>query len=800
MPEGLTSSEGGELLSPGDLFAGRYKVLNRIGAGGSSQVLRVEDTLAGQVIAIKILRRGLANDPSTIAQFRREVAIARQLIHPHVVRIYDIGEHEGLLYIVMEYVDGRSFSDMLADRGRFALADLLPLIAQFAEAVGFVHSHGVLHRDIKPNNILVDRHGMVKLMDFGIARIFHGSGSMGTIVGTPAYMAPEQMAGEPVSQATDVFAAGAMIYELLTGKRPFKGLGVMARMKEKPAPAHTIVPELTEGVSEALARAMEFRPADRHQSINQLVSDLRQNAPRSVVRPTREVTIAEFNVPDEEPAPAKSGRSLADLVSADPPELTSALRLLRRVFERAAAVHAAGQHAVDLAPSRVGIGEDGSIRIEAEGETSAATSTMAVSDPKYSAPESFTEQGLQTAEDRKRRDVYVLGTVALEMLAGRDRFGKQFEREAAEAPMGWMRWHLDPASPAPALSVMRDDVPAALGPALGAMLEKDPTRRPAGFAPVLEAIDAALLRLEATQPQTIRTREFVLPAPADVAPGKSRRWLLAPLAILPLAAAAGAAWWFLPAWRTPAPPPEPPPLTKTQPPPKKDEGKAAATPQDRQDQHRRELMPVDPQLPKSLFFPAGDMILIAPSSDGPTAPYYLDRYEVTNAAYLEFCRATKRRPPAAPDWDADYLKKDNYPVLNVRWDDAAAFAKWAGKRLPTEREWEHAASGIERLRFPWGNGQETNGANLAGVADGHGFASPVGAMFYDLGPFGVADMLGNASEWVADGAPEGFHLMKGSNFTVEAASASLDRKAPAPDKNTNEWLPVGIRCAKDAAQ
>jgi serine/threonine protein kinase len=723
------------------------------------------------------------------------------------VRIYDIGEHEGLLYIVMEYVDGRALSDLLAERGRFPLPELVPLVSQFADALAYVHSHGVLHRDIKPNNILVDRQRFVKLMDFGIARIFHSAGSMGTIVGTPAYMAPEQMAGEPVSQATDVFSAGAMIYELLTGKRPFRGLSVVDRMREQPPPAHTIAKELPAGVSEVLQRCLLYRPTDRYQSIHQLTADLRQFLPQSGVRPTREVALPEIGLQHKEAAPRRPGRTLGDLITNEPPDLPAALRRLRHVLERVARIHADGSHALDLSPDRISIGEDGAVEVDWVHDATAATGTLAAANAQYNAPEAFKEQGLLSPRDRKLRDVYVLGMVAHEVLLGRQLFREQFRDVAAEGPIGWMRWHLDPGRKPVLLAESRPEIPKSLSEAVAAMVAKDPSKRPSELKPLIAEMDRVIEKLDRTVPETPRTREVVLPAPDELK--KSRhfpRWAMG-LAALPLvASAAVAVWWFvLPVLRSRQPPTVPSAgrsFIEKSAAEKKTEGKSAAAPQDQQELTGRKPMSADPELPKSVFFPSGDMLLVtAAAPPGPLVAYYLDRYEVTNAAYRRFCQETNRNMLPAPDWDKDYVQKDNYPVLNVSWADAAAFAAWAGKRLPTEPEWEHAARGNEKLQFPWGNAMDASRANLAGTADGHAFTAPAGAMFFDLSPFGIADVLGNVAEWVDGEAPAGFRVMKSSSFTVEPGRASLSRRVTVPEhRNPADFLPVGFRCALDSGK
>ncbi|MGH9722559.1 MAG: serine/threonine-protein kinase, partial [Bryobacteraceae bacterium] len=221
-------------LRIGSTFAGRYQILELLGAGGTSSVYKVRDELAGETIALKVIKPVAAQDPRLLANFKRELALARKISHPNVIRIYDIGEHEGLLYIVMELVDGRTLAGVAAHIGRLTLEEFLPIARQVCQALECVHAANIVHRDVKPANLVLRPDGAVKLMDFGIARYMSDEMTAGPMFGTPAYMSPEQLMRRALTPASDVYALGAMCYELLSGRKPFEDQSLAQRCTAQP--------------------------------------------------------------------------------------------------------------------------------------------------------------------------------------------------------------------------------------------------------------------------------------------------------------------------------------------------------------------------------------------------------------------------------------------------------------------------------------------------------------------------------------------------------------------------------------
>ncbi|HRN54641.1 MAG TPA: protein kinase, partial [Gemmatimonadaceae bacterium] len=213
-------------LVPGSTFAARYEVKEILGQGGMGTVYKAVDRELGEVIAIKTLKQEfLKDDPTALERFKSEIRLARRISHRNVVRTHDLGERDGLYFITMEFVEGTSLKQLIRARGKLPLAVALSVGKQLARALEIAHEQGIVHRDIKPQNMVVEPDGVLKVMDFGIARLVSrpqdsGVTQAGAIIGTPEYMAPEQVTGEPVDHRADLYAMGAVLYECVTGRTP----------------------------------------------------------------------------------------------------------------------------------------------------------------------------------------------------------------------------------------------------------------------------------------------------------------------------------------------------------------------------------------------------------------------------------------------------------------------------------------------------------------------------------------------------------------------------------------------------
>ena len=283
----------------GTLFDGRYQIVRKLGAGGMANVYLAEDQELGRRVAIKILNDRHANDEQFVERFRREAKNAAALSHPNIVSIYDRGEAEGTYYIAMEYLDGRSLKELILSRGDAPIAVVVEYARQILSALRFAHRHGIVHRDIKPHNVLVDGEGRVKVTDFGIARA--GASQMteaGSIVGTAQYLSPEQARGGDVDQRSDLYSLGVLMYEMLTGEVPFNGDTpveiAMKHLSRTPEPPSTKRRDVPRELDMVVMRSLAKDPDDRYQSADEMEADLDRVARGVGVAPQTEGTATQI--------------------------------------------------------------------------------------------------------------------------------------------------------------------------------------------------------------------------------------------------------------------------------------------------------------------------------------------------------------------------------------------------------------------------------------------------------------------------------------------------------------------------
>ncbi len=269
-----------------DLLGDRYQIGETLGFGGMSEVHRGRDLRLGRDVAIKVLRADLARDPSFQARFRREAQNAASLNHPAIVAVYDTGETRGetgpVPYIVMEYVDGQTLRDILRKEGPLPSTRAMEIMADVCAALDFSHRHGIVHRDVKPANIMLTKAGAVKVMDFGIARALNdGQATMtatAAVIGTAQYLSPEQARGEAVDARSDVYAAGCVLYELLTGVPPFVGDSPVAiayqHVREDAKPPSEVNPRVPHELDSIVLKALNKNPLNRYQTAAEMRSDM----------------------------------------------------------------------------------------------------------------------------------------------------------------------------------------------------------------------------------------------------------------------------------------------------------------------------------------------------------------------------------------------------------------------------------------------------------------------------------------------------------------------------------------------
>jgi serine/threonine-protein kinase len=259
---------------------GRYEVINLLGQGGMGVLYLARDPVIDRHVALKLLK---VDNEDLRRRFVREARSAGRLQHPNIVTVYDVGDHEGELFIAMEYIDGDTLATLIRDDVPFSTVRKLELLDQLADGLGFAHHRSIIHRDIKPANLMVTRGGLLKVLDFGIARISRRQAAAaslpsGTLIGTPAYMAPEQLEGGEVDHRADIFAVGLVMYELLSGRRAFGGATtadvLQNVLRSEPAPLDTLVPGIDPDLTRVVQRALVKRPEERYQDLQDLRNDL----------------------------------------------------------------------------------------------------------------------------------------------------------------------------------------------------------------------------------------------------------------------------------------------------------------------------------------------------------------------------------------------------------------------------------------------------------------------------------------------------------------------------------------------
>jgi eukaryotic-like serine/threonine-protein kinase len=269
-----------DVFQPQQVLSGRYRVLRKIGGGGMADVYLCEDLTLGRRVALKVLLSRFLNDPSFVERFRREAKAAAGLNHANLVSIYDWGEVDGTYFIVMEYVEGETLKDLVRRGGRLSGSEAVRISLQLLAALEFAHRTGIVHRDVKPQNVMLDRDGNAKVTDFGIARAGDsGMTEAGSILGTAQYLAPEQAKGQRVDERSDLYSVGIVLYEMLTGTVPFKGDSAVTvalkHVNEMAAEPAQLVPGMPYALNQIVLKAIAKDPEQRYQTAEQFARDLR---------------------------------------------------------------------------------------------------------------------------------------------------------------------------------------------------------------------------------------------------------------------------------------------------------------------------------------------------------------------------------------------------------------------------------------------------------------------------------------------------------------------------------------------
>jgi serine/threonine protein kinase len=317
-------------------IAGRYQIEKKLGAGAFGTVYKAKDKILGRMVAIKTIRlEGLAAAGASLEElldrFKREAQVSAQLKHPHIVTIYDIGDSEGMSYLAMEFIDGQGLDKIIAAEGKLGVERAAAIAAQVADALDFAHRHSVVHRDIKPANIMIEAGDRVKVTDFGIAKVTTSTEHLtmtGSLLGTPSYMSPEQARGGDLDGRSDLFSVGCVLYEMLVGKKAFRGDSITALIfkiiTEEPPPIRELDPSIPEDVVQILSKALAKAPEKRYQSGQELAQDL-----LTVVRASGIPTIRQVETPTARglpagPPPTIAGPGVAATIVTTPTQASAA--------------------------------------------------------------------------------------------------------------------------------------------------------------------------------------------------------------------------------------------------------------------------------------------------------------------------------------------------------------------------------------------------------------------------------------------------------------------------------------------
>lgn len=857
-----------------DRFIGREisgcKIVSKVGKGGMGTVYKAHHQRLNRTVAVKIMAPGLLGE-THYKRFLREARAAAELDHPNIMVVHDVDELEGSPYIIMQYIDGKSVGDILDAKRKFPEREALRIILGAAEALDAAHERKIVHRDIKPDNIMLTQSGQVKVMDFGLAKHTGpedmGVTASGVILGTPVYMSPEQFNAEVLDGRSDIYSLGVTLYHMVAGRAPFSGKTPYElrdkHMRTKPPSPKTYSPNLSPATCAIIERMLAKKKEDRYLSAAELVADLKAalGGPGAMVAaPAKRKGLFKFVIPAAVAAaivvalalllrpggPPPSTPALEERASQEYKKLTpqveqkkeakqyhEALELLNGFPAHFAATQAFKQvesdkvHLLELineylmgklrevnqkitdddiatAKNLSNTLTEQALRIKFR--ISAMDKTGAVGKPAEQAEKQVAQIELTNKEIPIFKDA-------------RDRFNALV---SAERP-GEARNLLD------SLALQNSGLDNLVQELIESLKDDTKLREKRRWRTAEKQARSLMAVNDFKQADEIITSDnFEQSKVAQVATeAKGLRNEIAQKYRLYVEHIEGeintagklASQWKLKEARELL-------LKYRNEEEFKDRiEKLLLTVDQRQRylkvsgdaeklirSHRRTdardllapwLEDSDPEIaaradelfkkvryPEMVYFPAAQYTL-TDSRPVSLNAFYIDAYEVTNKLYADFLKSTKHAPPEG--WNAG--APSNLPVSGVSYADAAAYAKWVGKRLPSQEEWEVGASwdpqAARALTYPWGDTFEPANCNLATSGP-----SPAGSRPADLSPCGVFDMAGNVCEWTQT-TEHGYHVVRGGSWAdtlPEAARAGAHFSLHPKTRSSR----LGFRCARDA--
>jgi serine/threonine protein kinase/Tfp pilus assembly protein PilF len=310
---------------PGQHFGKRYQIIEEIGRGGMGRVYKAIDNELKRIVALKMIKPEISSQPGIVERFKKEIKLASQITHKNVCRIHDLGEAQGIKFISMQYIKGQDLKGFIKQSGRLTTEKTIDLTGQICAALQAAHGEGVIHRDLKPRNIMLDKEGSAYVMDFGIAKSFEAEEltKEGTVVGTPHYMSPEQAEGRKVDHRSDIYSLGAIMYEMLTGKPPFTAdsdIGIVHKhITETPKPPSKLNPQIPEALENIILKCLEKKPEERYQNADEIIKAINKVKPE-IISPIKPAMIQKKSIavlPFADMSPQKDQEYFCDGISEE---------------------------------------------------------------------------------------------------------------------------------------------------------------------------------------------------------------------------------------------------------------------------------------------------------------------------------------------------------------------------------------------------------------------------------------------------------------------------------------------------